>query len=294
MRKGYSLAAAALLWVVLLGHGQCRLAFVADIGGNWELCVTDDEGSNTLRLTDTGLDEKEPCWSPDRQSIVYATSDGRLNRIDVTTKETSVIVDEGLGTPGACPCFSPDGGAVAFARYRPPSQGDDTDIKIWDLNTDRTRNGIEQPGIQLWPAWSPDGTRIAYAATLCSGSCGRILQELWIADAGMRWARQLLLTHSFCQQPAWSPDGRSIAFSSDMGGGLDLWTVDLDTFCLTRITTHEGLDVKPAWSPDGRRIAFVSTRSGIMEIWIKDLDTGALHPLRPFGRKTAACRDVAW
>jgi TolB protein len=128
----------------------------------------------------------------------------------------------------------------------------------------------------------------------CSSECGRLIQELWVLNPREKWSRQLLLTHSFCQQPVWSPDGKKIAFSSDQSGNYDIWVVELKSWRLQQITHDPGLDVKPAWSPDGEKIAFISTRSGKMEIWIYDLKTRESSKLNPFVDKTFECKDVVW
>ena len=286
-----------ILTIVLLllsaGTAQADIAFVGNVDGNWDLFAVGEDGRNLVRLTDTAYDEKDPDWSSDRKKIVYATSDGHLNIVDAVTGESHPIAVDQQGPPKISPSFSPDDKEIAFAQFRPPEEGDDTDLMIFNLERKATRRVLDQYALQMWPAWSPDGKRLVYTSIHCSGDCGRIIQELWIADPGGGWARQLLMTGSLCQQPAWSPDGRRIAFSSDKGGNFDIWVLSLEDWRVQQITTDESLDVSPAWSPDGSKLAFVSTRSGKMEIWIKDLDSGRLNRLRPFGERVVECKDVA-
>ncbi len=276
------------------GSAYAGLAFVANLDGNWDLFTVDDDGRNLERLTSTEYDEKDPCWSSDGKRIVYATSDGHLNIIGCATRESHRIAGDEQDTAKISASFSPDDKEIAFAQFRPPEEGDDTDLKVFNLEAGTTRRVVDQYGIQMWPVWSPDASRIAYANVHCSGECGRLLQELWIADPDGGYARQLLMTNSLCQQPDWSADGSRIAFSSDKSGGFDIWVLSLKDWKLKQVTTDESLDVSPAWSSDGNRIAFVSTRSGRMEIWIKDLRSGELKVLRPFGEKVVECKDVDW
>ncbi|MBW2164273.1 MAG: PD40 domain-containing protein, partial [Deltaproteobacteria bacterium] len=201
------------------------IAFVANVDGNWDLFTVDDEGRNPVRLTDTPYDEKDPTWSSDRKKIVYATTDGYLNLIDADTKEKHQIAINERNTPKVCPCFSPDGKQIAYAQFRPPGSGDDTDLMTFNFETNATSRVLDQYALQMWPDWSPNGRRLVYINAHCSGDCGRMIQELWIADQEGGWARQLLLTNSFCQQPAWSPDGRQVAFSSDKSGNFDIWVI---------------------------------------------------------------------
>lgn len=294
MKKLRVTAQVLVILLALAGVGHGRIAFVANVAGNWDLYMADDDGGNPVRLTRTAYDEKDPAWSPDRKEIVYAASDGQLNIVRVGNREIRTVAETGLKTPKVSPCFSPDGRQIAFAQFRRPEEGDDTDLVVYDRDTGRFRRLLDQYAIQMWPAWSPDGSRIIYANMHCSADCGRLIQELWIAEAKGEWSRQLLMTHSFSQQPAWSPDGRRLAFSSDRSGNYDIWESDLSNMQLRKMTAHEGLDVKPAWSADGKRLAFVSTRSGIMEIWVREFESGKVKRLAPFGDRKVACKDVAW
>ena len=272
---------------------KTRLVFSANVDGNWDLFTVCEDGNDLIRLTNTPFDEKEPCWSRDRKKVVYAASDGRVHLISVSDRKELPLTTNSVGKPAFSPCFSPDGTMVAFVQSV-PGKRDDTDLLILDIKKKEKRTLIHQFAAQFWPAWSPDGKRIAYVNSHCSGDCGRLIQEIWLADPRGGWARQLLLTNSFCREPAWSPDGKRIAFSSDKSSNFDIWILDLHDWRLRQVTKFEGLDVSPAWSPDGKKIAFISTRSGIMEIWIKDLAGGDIRRLSPFGKKAVECKDVAW
>jgi Tol biopolymer transport system component len=132
-----------------MGTAYSDMAFVANVDGNWDLFLADDNGKNTVRLTNTLYDEKDPCWSSDKKRILYATSDGNLNIVKIGSKETFQIAVGKKKTPKISPCFSPDGKGIAFAQFRPPEEGDDTDLMIHDLETKTSKRVLDQPAIQM-------------------------------------------------------------------------------------------------------------------------------------------------
>ena len=97
------------------------------------------------------------------------------------------------------------------------------------------------------PAWSPDGTQIAFdGAPLGEGT-----QSIWVVDADGENLRQVTTDGS---APAWSPDGRQIAYvgPSSTGWGT-LWVTNVDGSGGTTLSSDTwGI---PQWLPDGR-VAF--------------------------------------
>jgi Tol biopolymer transport system component len=99
-------------------------------------------------------------------------------------------------------------------------------------------------------------------------------QNLWetalpAAGAGGRW---LSRGSSVDRQPVYSPDGGRVAFASTRGGNLDLWSLDLVSGEVHRLTDHPAEDWDPAFTPDGRHLLWSSNRSGHFEVWIAEPD----------------------
>ncbi len=75
--------------------------------------------------------------------------------------------------------------------------------------------------------------------------------------------------------PAWSPDGRKLAVSlSRQDGNLDIYTLDVNTQVLTRLTSGSAIDTEPAWSLDGSQIYFTSDATGGPQVYRVAADGG--------------------
>lgn len=64
----------------------------------------------------------------------------------------------------------------------------------------------------------------------------------------------------------------TIAFTSSRDGNMEIYTVNLETGKLARLTNHEKTDYHTSWSPDGRKLAFYSKRNGSNNIYIMSAD----------------------
>jgi Tol biopolymer transport system component len=123
---------------------------------------------------------------------------------------------------------------------------------------------------QIEPAWSPDGSRIAFA----SKREGSLDVYSMAADGGD--TQGLTSTDADESHPSWSPSGRDLVFSRGTPG--DLFVVGADGSDEHALVTGAAHDAEPAWSPDGRWIAFVRRTPGtsIRELWlVRPNGTGA-------------------
>ena len=107
------------------------------------------------------------------------------------------------------------------------------------------------------PAWSPNGTKIAFMSSRDGD------ENIYVMDSN--GTNQIRITPNTSNEthPVWSPDGLKIAFRSDRDGNFEIYTMNADGTGQTRLTskTTWQTDMYAAWSPDGSKIAFMSDRT---------------------------------
>jgi Tol biopolymer transport system component len=114
------------------------------------------------------------------------------------------------------------------------------------------RNLTNDRHLETDPAWSPDGTKLAYASDKGGG-----LLNIWVRDVATGTARQLTRLETSAMAPAWSRDGTRIAFL-DVDGiwrRANVKVVEVATGQVTQIREPMFGPGSPTWSPDGKRVA---------------------------------------
>ncbi|HTT07490.1 MAG TPA: Tol-Pal system beta propeller repeat protein TolB [Gammaproteobacteria bacterium] len=124
---------------------------------------------------------------------------------------------------------------------------------------------LESPQPILSPAWSPDGSRIAYVSFEGHNSA------IYVQDISTGRREAVAAGEGINSAPAWSPDGTRLAMTRSAEGNPDIYVLTLADRQFQRVTTEPAIDTEPVWSPDGGRLAFTSDRGGQPQIYEKDL-----------------------
>lgn len=180
------------------------------------------------------------------------------------------IRDRGLIHPGDRITIPPraTNGRIAFMSTQ------DGNPEIYTVNPDGsglTRLTYSDSG-DLAPAWSPDGTRLAFGCGIGPAGDGVNTggsSDICVMDADGRGLVRLTNDPVSDGEPAWSLDGGQIAFRR----AGDIYTIRPDGTGVTRLTTDAAAS-DPAWSPDGTQIVFTSMRDrgGNTEIYLMNAD----------------------
>ncbi len=127
------------------------------------------------------------------------------------------------------------------------------------------------------PAWSPDGTKIAFDSN--RGTSGVMDHDIFVIRPDASGMRRLTSGTAIDLDPTWSPDGSKLAFGSFRTGYEQLWVMNADGSNPRQLTTQPGADRHAAWSPDGKKIAFDSNRTGNFEIYTMSSDGTSVRRL---------------
>ena len=76
-----------------------------------------------------------------------------------------------------------------------------------------------------WPAWSPNGRKIAFTSVSLSGSPGI---DVYAMNADGSGQRRLTRNGAQDSNPTWAPNSRKIVFQSDLSGDFEIWVMRAD------------------------------------------------------------------
>jgi hypothetical protein len=192
----------------------------------------------------------DPAWSPDGRFLAYAVTDGYASHSSIWVQEFRLSSD-------LAEAAEPIGAPLLIVNGRP------------DLSQNRH------------PAWSPDGTTLAFESTLGGGGF-----SIYTAQVFPSVGAPVLQTNDWFyaeQSPAWSPDGTRLAYTSNRYGPPLIFIIDLTTPfphpavpAETRFATAARRN--PVWAVEGNAIYYNAPADDdpnrVDDIFRVDLDTG--------------------
>lgn len=159
------------------------------------------------------------------------------------------------------PKISPDGSRIAVAIEEEGGQ-----IWIYDLGRGALTRFTSEGSNNLYPAWTPDGTHIAFESDNPK-SPGNLF---WQATNGNGKAERLIASEVPEAPSGWSPDGRLLAFwEANPTTTRDIWIFSLADHRRHLFLQTPSSEAAARFSPDGKWIAYTTNETGRAEVCIR-------------------------
>jgi dipeptidyl aminopeptidase/acylaminoacyl peptidase len=298
------------------------LAFVSDRGEKNQLFVAPSDGGEARQLTHSKFGISNPAWSPNSKRIAYMARTGdyketkeksavekaaprvirdlrykldgigffdqrrtHIFTIDVETGEEKQITDGDWYDDQ--PAWSPDGKQIAFTSDRERERHQRqwrTDIWVVSAGGGKARKVTRSLGAAVSPAFSPDGSHIAFVGHEHgeSGLAKNIHQMVVRAGGGEPRSVSASLDRPVAGWPPtggrsfeWTRDGQAIVFIAGDRGIMSIYRAGIQNGSVSRLIDGERQIESFALSSDGRRVAF--TAAWLTQPW--ELYTTSLNGL---------------
>lgn len=260
------------------------LAFIREIEGVPQLAIIPAAQADAQPRTLTNLERgvSVPSWSPDSSSIAFLSAgiedpEDSLPGIRSSDDSRRVIVADRLKHK-----------LDSFGFYEGTRQHVFT-VAVTDGTVRQvTRGDWDAAG----PAWSPDGTRIAFTATAGSNADRSVVSDVYLTAPDGAEPQRVTGGNGSAAMPSWAPDGSCLAYywhgdpGAGEGGNAHVWvsdlatsaardlTPDMDTTATAWIMTDSSMmePRPPAWSDDGQSLYFHALERGAQPLYWVTLD----------------------
>ncbi|MEZ5996226.1 MAG: S9 family peptidase [Hyphomonadaceae bacterium] len=279
-----------------------------------------------------------PRISPDGQWVAYVrvSADIMVDRfrrsiwlIDSAGRRHRPLA-QGAGNYGS-PVWSPDGRAVAYVA----SEADNTEVRVFYLDSERSATLARAPGGAANLAWSPDGRSLAFEgfveesnpdpASLPPRPEGaqwadpaRVINsvvyradgqgylhagylQIFLVPADGGTPRQLTYqARNHDGRLSWNPRGDRLVFAANAEDDWeydpvesDIYSIDVVSGAITRLTTRDGPEASPVLSPDGRLLAYVGFDDRRLGYQVSELYVANADGSNPRSLTSSFDRDIS-
>lgn len=223
-----------------------RLAFTrSDGSGDGTLWLVQPDGGGLTQLTDDGdpdTDDVSPTWSPDGTRVAFQRRDGDTSDIHVVRVADAPAPGQRIASDAHNPVWSPTGDWIALGVMAEQTR------RIELVRPDGSDRHPLADGADF--AWSPDGSRMAFAA----GTSNRDIHLIEVDSATGAGSGQRMIADARARDgdPTWTADGEVVIFHARVPpeGATDLYAVR-STGAGLHAVTDDGRSRSPVGRPAG-------------------------------------------
>jgi Tol biopolymer transport system component len=228
---------------------------------NSQIFVMSTNGTQRTQLTNTPTGNSDATWSPDGTEIAFVSArDTEGPNIFIMRSDGTGVRQITHDSAGKSElAWSPRGDRIAFVRV--PAGGGDREIYSIKTNGSGLTDLTNDPAsYDVDPAWSPDGTKLAYSGPFQPGES--VGGDLWVMNAEGSGKQPLVHENNKYSDgsfPAWSPDGNTVAFTANNGTGYyHVWSIPVSggqnvELVTNHITGGNPVDQQVDWQPAATR-----------------------------------------
>lgn len=218
-----------------------RLAVTREVPGvGRAIWIYNRDGTGARQLTPAENAGAHATWAPGAGRLAYAAGVAGQRRIHVIGADGAG--DRELTASEPADQYDPAWSRrnrIAFVSPTPTGE----DVFTVSARGGTPRRLTARPGNDADPAFSPDGSQIAYVR----GAGG-----IWVMSAYGRGKRRVVHVPGGVEQGvAWSPDGRRLVFGGGPPGARRIYSVRLDGRGLTPLSLPRSDGSDPDWQPTG-------------------------------------------